>query len=50
MIFVLLLACIIILVLLISALKFHPFIAFIIVSILGGLMFGIPLENIPAAI
>ena len=50
MIFALLIACIILLVLLISALKFHPFIAFIIVSIFGGMLFGIPIENIPSAI
>jgi Gnt-I system high-affinity gluconate transporter len=41
---------IVLLITLISWLKFNPFIAFIIVSILAGLMLGMPLHKIPASI
>jgi len=44
------LAAILLLVGLISLLKFNPFIAFIIVSILAASLLGIPLAKIPAAI
>jgi len=45
-----LLLCIGILILLISWLKFHPFIAFLIVSLLAGWLLNIPLRNITASV
>jgi len=50
MVLVLLLSCILLLVGLISWLKVHPFIAFILVAIFGGLGFGLDLGQIPGAI
>ncbi|MGZ5254594.1 MAG: GntT/GntP/DsdX family permease, partial [Flavitalea sp.] len=38
--------CILLLVLLIAAGKFHPFIAFLITAFLGGLLLGIPIEKL----
>ncbi len=50
MLFVSIACCILILILLISWLRFNTFIAFILVSITGGLLLGLPLEKIPASI
>lgn len=45
-----LLAALLLLVILISALKINPFIAFIMVSVIAGLLLGIPLVNISKSI
>lgn len=50
MLFLTIALCILVLVLLISWLKCNTFIAFIIVSLLGGLLLGMPMEKIPASI
>lgn len=50
MLFFIIFFAILLLVLLISWVKFNPFIAFIIVSIVVGLMLGIPLAKIPLSI
>lgn len=50
MLFFIIFIAILLLVLLISWVKFNPFIAFIIVSIVVGLMLGIPLAKIPLSI
>lgn len=50
MLFLTIAICIILLILLISWAKCNTFIAFIIVSLLGGLLLGMPLEKIPGAI
>lgn len=50
MLFITIACCILLLILLISWLRFNTFIAFILVSIIGGLLLGLPLEKIPASI
>jgi len=50
MLFISIAICILLLILLISWLKCNTFIAFIIVSILGGLILGLPIEKIPGSI
>jgi Gnt-I system high-affinity gluconate transporter len=50
MLFITIACCILLLILLISWLRFNTFIAFILVSITGGLLLGLPLEKIPASI
>jgi Gnt-I system high-affinity gluconate transporter len=50
MLFISIACCILLLILLISWLRFNTFIAFILVSISGGLLLGLPLEKIPASI
>jgi Gnt-I system high-affinity gluconate transporter len=50
MLFLTIAVCILLLILLISWLKCNTFIAFIIVSLAGGLLLGMPLEKIPGAI
>jgi Gnt-I system high-affinity gluconate transporter len=50
MLFLTIACCILMLILLISWLKCNTFISFILVSIAGGLMLGLPLEKIPASI
>jgi Gnt-I system high-affinity gluconate transporter len=50
MLFISIAICILLLILLISWLKLNTFIAFIIVSIAGGLILGLPLEKIPGSI
>ena len=50
MLFLTIAACILVLVLLISWLKCNTFIAFIIVSLMGGLLLGMPLDKIPSSI
>lgn len=50
MLFLTIAVCILLLILLISWLKCNTFIAFIIVSLAGGLMLGMPLEKIPGSI
>ena len=50
MLFFIIFFAILLLVLLISWVKFNPFIAFIIVSVVVGLMLGIPLAKIPLSI
>ncbi|MCE2757910.1 MAG: gluconate transporter, partial [Chitinophagaceae bacterium] len=50
MLFITIALCIVLLILLISWLKFNTFISFIIVSLVGGLLLGMPLEKIPFAI
>jgi Gnt-I system high-affinity gluconate transporter len=50
MLFLTIACCILLLILLISWLKCNTFISFILVSIAGGLMLGLPLEKIPASI
>jgi Gnt-I system high-affinity gluconate transporter len=50
MLFISIACCILLLILLISWLRFNTFIAFILVSITGGLLLGLPLEKIPASI
>ena len=50
MLFITITCCILLLILLISWLRFNTFIAFILVSITGGLLLGLPLEKIPASI
>lgn len=50
MLFVSIACCILLLILLISWLRFNTFIAFILVSITGGLLLGLPLEKIPSSI
>jgi Gnt-I system high-affinity gluconate transporter len=50
MLFITIALCIIILILLISWLKCNTFISFIIVSLIGGLLLGMPIEKIPSSI
>jgi Gnt-I system high-affinity gluconate transporter len=50
MLFISIAICILLLILLISWLKCNTFIAFIIVSIAGGLILGLPIEKIPGSI
>lgn len=50
MLFITIAFCIILLILLISWLKCNTFIAFIIVSLIGGLLLGMPIEKIPSSI
>ncbi|NBO57474.1 MAG: gluconate transporter [Chitinophagia bacterium] len=50
MLFLTIAICIVLLILLISWAKCNTFISFIIVSLLGGLLLGMPLEKIPGAI
>jgi Gnt-I system high-affinity gluconate transporter len=50
MLFLTIACCILLLILLISWLRLNTFIAFILVSITGGLLLGLPLEKIPASI
>jgi len=50
MLFITIACCILLLILLISWLRFNTFISFILVSITGGLLLGLPLEKIPASI
>ena len=50
MLFITIAFCILLLILLISWLKCNTFISFIIVSLAGGLLLGMPLEKIPFAI
>jgi Gnt-I system high-affinity gluconate transporter len=50
MLFITIACCILLLILLISWLRFNTFIAFIFVSIAGGLLLGLPLEKIPSSI
>ena len=50
MLFLTIAICIVLLILLISWIKCNTFIAFIIVSLIGGLMLGMPIEKIPGAI
>ncbi len=45
-----LIACLLLLILLIAAAKFHPFLSFIIVSLLAGWWLGIPLEQLTKSI
>lgn len=47
---VILIACIVLLILLISYARLHTFISFLVVSILAGFLLGLPAERIPAAI
>src|SRR5687768_14685294 len=48
--FIIIIACIVALILLITWGKLNPFLAFLIVSITGGLMLGIPLEKISSSV
>ena len=50
MLFLTIAICIVLLILLISWAKCNTFIAFIIVSLVGGLLLGMPIEKIPGAI
>jgi Gnt-I system high-affinity gluconate transporter len=50
MVLLTILFCIVLLVLLVSWLKINPFIAFLIVSITGGLMLGIPLDKVTKSV
>ena len=43
-------ACLLLLILLIAVAKFHPFLSFIIVSLLAGWWLGIPLEQLTASV
>ncbi len=44
------LACILILVLLITWLRLNPFLAFLITSLVGGILLGIPIDKVPVSI
>jgi Gnt-I system high-affinity gluconate transporter len=48
--FIIIIACIVALILLITWAKFNPFLAFLVISITAGLLLGIPAENIPGSI
>ena len=50
MILLTILFCIIVLVLLVSWAKVNPFIAFLIVSIMAGLMLGIPMDKVTKSV
>ena len=50
MLFLTIALIILLLILLISWLKVNTFISFVIVSIIGGLLLGLPLEKIPASV
>jgi len=50
MVLLTILFCIILLVLLVSWLKINPFIAFLVVSITGGLLLGIPLDKVTKSV
>lgn len=48
--FIIIIACIIALILLITWAKFYPFLAFLIISIAAGLLLGVPAEEIPGSV